>query len=102
MSTYGLVRPAVTDWRQEARQAMKDALQSRAVVVTFVICGTVVSLALVGALAWLAWAQRDATMVLSLVSLALNALVYGRLRKVEQQTNGHTTRLMDAALKDKE
>lgn len=80
---------------------MREALQSRAVLAVAIVCGTVVALALLLVLGWLIYAQRDATVILSLVSILLNALVYGRLRKVEQQTNGHTTRLMDAALKDK-
>ena len=93
----------------EARQAMRDALQSRGVMVTAIICGTFVALALVGVLGWLAWAQRDANYIMTLVNTVLTALLFkrvsdvdGRVKSVETNTNGHTTRLMDAALKTKE
>lgn len=97
----------LTDWTG-VRQAMKDALQSRAVLITVILCGTVVALALVGVLGWLAWAQRDASYIMTLVNTFLTALLFkrvsdvnGRVVTIEQQTNGHTARLMDAALKDK-
>lgn len=89
-------------WWTEAKASMREALQSRAVLATAIVCGTFIALALLLVLGWLIYAQRDATLILSLVSILLNALVYSRLRRVEQQTNGHTTRLMDAALKDRE
>jgi len=96
------VRPG---WWTEVRGAMKDALaQSRAVLVTLIICATLVILAVVGVLGWLAWAQRDASMVMSLVNTLVNVFVLkrlsdvnGRIWTIEQQTNGNTQRLMDAA-----
>lgn len=96
------------DWTG-VRQAMKEALQSRAVWITLILCGTFIALALVGVLGWLAWAQRDASYIMTLVNTFLTALLFkrvsdvnGRVVTIEQQTNGHTKRLMDAALKDKE
>lgn len=101
---------APTSWWTEVREAMRDAMRSSTpVLVTMIVCGTILGLALVGVLGWLAWAQRDASTVLGLVNLLISAFllkrvsdVDGRVVKVETQTNGHTKRLMDAVIKDKE
>lgn len=96
------------DWTG-VRQAMKDALQSRGVWITMILCGTVVALGLIGVLGWLAWAQRDASYIMTLVNTLLTALLFkrvsdvnGRVQTIEKHTNGTQTRLLDAALKDKE
>jgi len=109
MASYGLTHTARVDWWTEVRQAMNDALKSKGVLVTVVICATAVTLALIGVLGWLAWAQRDANYIMTLVNTLLTALLFkrvsdvnGRVVSIERHTNGHTTRLMDAALKDKE
>lgn len=109
MATYGYATTREHDWRTEAKQAMRDALKSPAVFATLIVCATILGLALLGVLGWLAWAQRDASTVLGLVNLLISAFllkrvsdVDARASRVEQQTNGHTTRLMDVALKDKE
>lgn len=82
---------------------MKDAAKSPGVLIAIIICGTIVALALVGILGWLAWAQRDASFIMTLVNTVLAAWslkrvsdVDGRVGRVEQQTNGHMTRMMDA------
>lgn len=88
----------------EIKAAMKDATKSPGVLIAIIICATIVSLSLVGILGWLAWAQRDASFIMTLVNTVLAAWslkrvsdVDGRVGKVEQQTNGHMTRVMDAA-----
>lgn len=103
------VAPVGVDWWAEVKATMNDALKSKGVLITVVLCGTVVALALVGVLAWLAWAQRDASYIMTLVNTLLTALLFkrvsdvnGRVVSIEKHTNGHTTRLMDAALRDKE
>lgn len=109
MAVYELQGPTRVDWWTEVRAAMNDALKSKGVLVTVVICGTVVALALVGVLGWLAWAQRDASYIMTLVNTFLTALLFkrvsdvnGRVVSIEKHTNGTTTRLLDATLKDKE
>jgi len=83
-------------------------LQSRAVLVTAIICGTVALLGLLGIVGWLIYAGRDTAAILALVNALVSAAIYAKLRdvdhkagRVEQQINGNTSRLMDAALKDK-
>lgn len=89
---------------------MRDVLQrSPAVLITVVLCGTIIALSLIGVLGWLAWAQRDASTVLGLVNLLISAFllkrvsdVDARASRVEAQTNGQSQRLMDAVLKEKD
>lgn len=109
MAAYSYAGAQDHDWRTEAKQVMRDALRSPAVVGVLIFCSTLVALALIGVLGWLAWAQRDASTVLGLVNLLISAFllkrvsdVDARASRVETQTNGHTTRLLDVALKDKE
>lgn len=97
------------NWWTEAREAMRDAMQSRAVAAVAIVCGTLVVLVFLGIMGWLLYTQRDATMLMTLVNTIVSVFLYkrlsdvdGRVRGVEKQTNGHTTRLMEAALKDKQ
>lgn len=109
MASIGLEQWGDTDWMTEVKESMRDALRNPWVAGVALVCATVVIAGVVGVLAWLIFAQRDATMVLSFVSIMINALLYkqladvrGTVRLVERQTNGTTTRLMDAALKDQQ
>ena len=111
MAVYEVPSPTRVDWLTEVRAAMNDALKSKGVLVTVIICGTVVTLALVGVLGWLAWAQRDANYIMTLVNTLLTALLFkrvsdvnGRVVSIEKHTNGTTSRLLDATIgaKDKE
>lgn len=88
---------------------MKDAMRNPGVVAVLIVCSTVLGLALLGVMGWLLYQQRDVSTLLTLVNTFVSVFllkrmsdVDGRVGKVESQTNGHTTRLMDAALKDKE
>lgn len=81
-------------------------LQRTGVLITLIVCGTVVALGLLGVVGWLLYQQRDAQTVLNLVNLVLTAFLFKRVgdvdtrtARVEQHVNGNTTRLMDAALK---
>ena len=94
---------------REVRQTMRDAMRSPVVLAVAIVCGTILGLGLLGSLAWLAYVQRDATTIMTLVNSILSIYtlkrvsdVDGRVRIVETQTNGHTTRLMNVALRDKE
>lgn len=113
MTTYGLaVRPTAYDkttWRQEVREAMRDAVRTPGVLVALIVCGTVVALGLLGVLGWLLYAQRDATVILSLVNMAVSLFVWTKVHSVdrrtgqiEKQTNGTSERLLDAALNKRE
>lgn len=108
MASIGLDQFAITNWRAEVRQAMKDALRNPWVAAVAIFAALLLSLAVVGGMVWLLWAERDARMLLDLVQVVLYVVLFkrvsdvdGRVRTVETQTNGNTRRLMDAALKDK-
>jgi len=84
-------------------------LRSTGVVVTLIICGSVVTLGLLGIIGWLLYAGRDTAAILTLVNSLIAAVTYMKLRdvdsrttRVEQNVNGNTTRLMDAALRTKQ
>jgi len=90
----------------EVRSSMRDALRSPWVVAVLILCSTVAVLAVLFVVGWLLYANRDPAVVVSLINTAINAFLLkqmatmdGRVRTVETQTNGHTTRLMEAALK---
>lgn len=84
-------------------------MKSSAVWITLIICATLLGLGLLTVIGWLLYTDKDTAAVLTLVNTVMAAAVYGKVwsthattKRVEQQTNGNTTRLMDAALKDKE
>lgn len=84
-------------------------LKTPAVAVAAIIAGTVLGLGLLGVVGWLLFADKDTAAILTLVntilasaSLAKTYAVASKADRIADQTNGHTTRLMDAALKDKE
>jgi len=95
-----------SDWWQEAREAMKDAARTPGVLVALIICATIVALGLLGVLGWLLYAQRDATIILTLVNTAVTLFIWTKVHtvdrrtgQIEKQTNGTSERLLDAALK---
>ena len=106
MAVIELVRPvSPADFWAEVKAAMNDALKSKGVLITFIICATFVAVGLIGVLAWLAWAQRDANYIMTLVNTMLTALLFkrvsdvnGRVVSIEKHTNGTTSRLLDATL----
>lgn len=110
MSAIG-VSPVRPTWWAEVRKMMKDAGTagpSSNVIKTLIICATIIILALFIIVGWLAYAQRDATTIVAILNLLISSFILkqiynvdGRVRGVENQTNGNTSRLMDAALKDR-
>jgi len=83
-------------------------LRHPAVFITAIMCGTVLGLGLLGVVGWLLYSGKDTAAILTLVNALVSAGIYAKLRdvdgkttRVEQSVNGNTTRLMDAALKDK-
>lgn len=75
------------------------------VMVALIICATILGLALFGVMGVLLYYGKDAGIFMTLVNAFLTAAVYAKVRdvdqkatRVEQQTNGATTRLMDHAL----
>lgn len=84
-------------------------LRSTGAIITLIICGTVLGLGLLFVMGWLLYTEHEVQTIVSLINLLVTAFLYKRIgdvdvraARVEQQTNGHTARLMDAALKDKE
>lgn len=82
-----------------------EMLKTPWVMAVLIICGTLVSLGLLGVLAWLIYSERDAQTILALVNLFITAFLWKRVgdvdtraARVEQQTNGNTTKILDAAL----
>ena len=79
--------------------------QSRAVMVTLIICGTILGLALLSVIGVLLYFGKDTAALLTLVNVFITAAnltkTYGverRTSRIEAQTNGTQTRLMDHAL----
>lgn len=87
------------DWRSEVKQAVRDALGTPWVLAVAMVCATVMGLALLGVMGWLVFYNRDATTILTMVSLFLNALLYNRMRRQESAIDATHARI--DALKDK-
>ena len=109
MAAVGIELHQPFDLWTEVRAAMKDAVRSPGVLAVLIVCSTILGLALLAVLGFLAWTQRDATTILTMVNMFISVFllkkvgdVNGRVTSIEKQTNGHTTRLMDAALSQKE
>lgn len=84
---------------------VKEMMQSRSVMVTLIICGTVLGLALLSVIGVLLYFGKDTAALLTLVNVFITAAnltkTYGverRTSRIEAQTNGTQTRLMDHAL----
>ena len=80
-------------------------LKHPGVMVAAIICGTILGLGLIGVLGLLLWAGKDTAALLTLVNALVSAMIYAKVRnvdaratRIEAQTNGATTRLMDHAL----
>jgi hypothetical protein len=52
-----------------------------------------IALLVIGAITM--FGQGDASIVVSVISLLVNAMLYGELREVKSQTNGSTSRLLE-------
>lgn len=109
MTAFGIDLHQPYDLWKELRSGMRDALRSPGVLAVLIVCSTILGLALISGLVFLAWTQRDATTILTMVNMVMSVFllkrvgdVNGRVTSIEKQTNGHTTRLMDAALGQKE
>jgi hypothetical protein len=75
------------------------------VVVTMIICGTVLGMALLAIVGILLFYGKDTAALLTLVNVVITAAglaktysVSARTARIEAQTNGTQTRLMDHAL----
>lgn len=84
---------------------VKSMTQSRAVMVTLIICGTILGLALLSVVGILLYFGKDTAALLTLVNVFITAAglaktysVERRTSRIEAQTNGTATRLMDHAL----
>src|SRR5262245_18381323 len=95
--------------RRQLSTGVRDMLRTPWVLAVASTCATIVALGLLGVVGWLLYTQRDAQTILNLVNLFLTAFLFKRIgdvdartQRVEQNTNGHTTRLLDVALKNKD
>lgn len=85
-------------------KGFREMLRSPAVLIVMIICSTVLTLGLLGAIVWLTATEHGTEAIFTLITLfavpVLGAM-WANLTTMNQRLNGHTTRLMDAALKDK-
>lgn len=86
-------------------EEVKRMMKTTAVMVTLIVCGTVLGLALLSVIGILLYYGKDTAALLTLVNvfitgagLAKTYSVDRRTTRIEQQTNGTQTRLMDHAL----
>lgn len=77
---------------------VRAMLKSPAVMVAAIAAGTLLGLGLLATVGWLLYADKPVTDLLSLVSLLISGATYAKAKRIEQQTNGNTSRLMDHAL----
>ncbi len=87
------------------REEVSRLMKSPAVAVTLIIVGGVLGLGLLGVFGFLVYVQRDTSSILNLVNLLLTsgalAKVYSvsaKTDRIEKNTNGAQTRLLDHAL----
>lgn len=67
------------------------------VVITAILCGTLILVTGLLGIVFLAYNGKGTEAIGALI-LGVLGFIYGKLRKVEHQTNGITTRALDAAL----
>lgn len=79
--------------------------QKPAVLITAIVCGTVLCLGLLTVVGWLLYWQRDTSTILTLVNLFLTAFLFKRVgdvdtraAQIERHVNGTNTKLVDAVL----
>lgn len=80
---------------------LREMIRTPAVLITVIICSTVLAISIVGVVAWLSYASKESTAVLLVIAafvVPVLGAIYARLTVVDRQTNGHTTRLMDAVI----
>ena len=84
---------------------MKAVAQTPAVLITTIICASLLGMGLLFVVGWLLYTQRDAQTVLNLVNLFLTAFLFKRIgdvdtrtARVEQHVNGNTTKMLDAVI----
>jgi len=96
MTTF-LLSPGDGTIRLPSREELGNMLRNPWVACVAMVCATLIILGAVGGIVFLAYNGRGTEAIGALV-LGVLGLVLGRIRAVQQQTNGHMTRVLDAAL----
>lgn len=98
------LRDVVAGFKFPSWEEVKKLMDSK-VLVTLAVCATVLGLALLSVVGILLYFGKDTAALLTLVNVLITAFglaktysVDRRTTRIEQQTNGTTTRLMDHAL----
>jgi hypothetical protein len=81
---------------------VQGLLKDRAVVVTLIICGSIIIALLVLTLGVLAWYGKDSnslTQFFGAANLVGFAVLWGKLARVEQLSNGNYSKVLDAQIK---
>jgi hypothetical protein len=80
------------------REEIAQMLRSRGVFITAIICGFLAFASVVAAIVVLILAGKPVGDITDLVNLVMWALLYGKMRGIERNTNGTQTALINHAI----